>query len=275
MKKYLLLLTLPFSLSLFASDLTLHVLKPHQVDWSSPRGLVISALKNQATFQKDPWGQTWTEINCPELKMLFTVKPKNYNFLGQIFFESQGLEVLFHTFEGHMLSDAEALSHYKTEGQIYSLKFNINSNQCSRIADYFKEFQKYKVDKNFGLPHRPLFAEGASGSSFAASFVEVAGLMDEGYREEWTRGLNVPDKNINVNGFKLLTSADHWAKNQDTQKRILFYDPEKIGNWIESKVKLLPCPDHSLRGVCIDKSFLPPLQTPIWQQRSDSTYRKK
>lgn len=283
MKKYI-LTGLLLSSSIYAqkNELTLHVL-PSKINWSSPRDLVLSVVKNKLTFEKQSWGQVYSLLECSGTRVFVTIRPKDHPVLSQLFLESQGLGILYHSYEGEMVT-GEQIQTDLAKLNTRFIKFAINPHQCDRMNQFFKEFGSKNVGRHFGLPHRPLFGEGASGASLGAAFVEAANMMDELYREEWTRGLNLPLefsgpplKDTTTNVLKLFASAGQWAQNQQEQKRIVFYDPNKMDEWIQEKMKIesFQCVDKKAQGVCINKTHLPNVDSPIWRQHTDPIYQKK
>ena len=155
----------------------------------------------------------------------------------------------------------------------------INDGQCGRIKNFLSEFREKKIGERFGLPHRPLMAEGASDTSLAVSLMEVAGVLEQDQREAWETGLFLPDdlsgmplKDHYVGIFSLMGSS--WGKRPDKSSIFKFWNPQKISAWVDNysgpKSKL-----EKAKGIEINKSHLPAPQGSYWQQANDPEYSKK
>lgn len=187
----LILITLEFSaLADSANILTLFFIpSPTKLKWESPKVLTESVLKNEIInflFSKThSIGHANIEVKCK-------VQGKTVSFLtGMTGAENRevmdvllkkkiGMGILLHTFKGHLdelpLIQKDFKQRFKN-GKISYIRFLISEETCTRLNEYYVEYQRLGLQNSYGLSNRPLYKEGAGCSAFAASFVEVAGLF--------------------------------------------------------------------------------------------------
>ena len=286
MKKLLTLLTF-LSLPVWSADhIRIYILPPVvPLDWSTPRSLFKSAFKNRWDGGERPYGHVYTEVNCEKTKFVATTSSKNFNPVSEFIRGGRGLGILYHTYEGQLETGPaleKELASRKAEGKMLFIDYQINEGQCARMATYLDEYKRLNVGRAYGLPHRPLYGEGGLDSAFAVSFLDVAGILNEREREEWWNQVNIPldysgppIKDDTVNFIRVLFGASDWATESTPHKKLQFYDPQKMVNWIvrEKTASRLICEDKG-NGVCLNASHLPAKQGPIWMQHTDPIYQK-
>jgi hypothetical protein len=283
---------LPFlfiSLSAWAQNsLTLHVLaSPIGIDWSTPKALIKSVARNRWDDSKRPFGHVWVDLKCENRALMLAMSPKELNLLSEFVIGGRGLGILYHTFEGELETGGmvrDELEERKKMGKILSLSYLVNQKQCERMMEYSKAYQAKHIGRAWGLPHRPLYGEGATSAAFAVSFIEVAGVLSDLDKEAWLRGLQLPLEysgppvtDHKVNFLKVYFGAEDWAKNGEKSRSLVFYDIEKIYAWLSNEVQkgIRPCADKSIKGICIDVSQRPSAMGNFWQQSLDPIYQKK
>jgi hypothetical protein len=267
--KYLLLF-LALSSSVSADSLIIKVFPPPKaIDWSTPQSFMSSTIWGRMSLEKFPMGHSFVEIKCGDKSTHLSEVRKLNDSLRQFLFAGSGLGILFHSYEGELLQGEEALKDQK-ERKLATVEFKLNPPQCKRLTNYLEEYQKFNVGKHYGPALRPLYGEGSSSSSFAASFLEVLNLMDMDLKAAWTTTVNVPmdlsgpplrEEGINI--LKVYFLADSWAKENEPHRKLNFYDPEKMYLWMKN-----------LKNSVVDKSYLPASQGHFWLQFTDPQYRK-
>jgi len=113
--------------------------------------------------------------------------------------------------------------------------------------DYHEEFIATGGDKHYGLVNRPLYHEGSGCSAFGASFLEVAGLLEDEFIRNFSRLRLVMTKHIGgpgtgrkVSVFKLLSKKSKYDNNRwadpdvDDYRPIFFWDPDLMFRWAEA-----------------------------------------
>ena len=201
-----------------------------------------------------------------------------------ILFRKRGLGVLFHRYDGY-LESAEFLDVEREQrlkgGNFSFVRFQLSRESYERARRYLHEYRARRVDRYYGLPHRPRHAEGSGCSAFAVSVAEVAGVMSEEFRRHWSLELKVPERYLeNVPVWRLLWPDSQnlrWAETQEAGKSVFFYDPDRMHAWVKASIDELKSssspPPHPTRsvvfekntwGIVIDSSTILPSQEPIW-----------
>ncbi len=250
-----------FSLNVFA--LTLALFSPHllaanllslgfisppvKFDWSTPRALTWSVSK--AFVKGNPGGleigHAFVHLRCGSKEIWAGMMGgESKEFYKALVSDGAGLGILFYNFAG-TLEDQKSVESYLPEyeeDQLSWLKVAISDSTCERLMRYHTEYEASQNWKNYGLPNRPLYGEGSGCSAFAASFLEVAGLLDSHLQKAWSRTLLVPEVFIGksdhkVSFLKLLAlgkTSNRWAMPSEEHKKIFFYDPQLMDEWVRS-----------------------------------------
>lgn len=283
MKKLaLLLLLISFkSMATTETKLTLYFTpSPHGMDWSSPASLAWTALKNRLSMQSRFMGHVYVEVQCGEKRELTGMVGKNFDYLNQLLVNGRGLGILYHSFDGRLEEKEDLdkeLAELSKSGRMNFAQFNLNQDQCTRLLTYLQEYRSKDSNKFYGLSNRPRYAEGGGCSAFGASFVDVAGIMDEDIKKGWSNTVNIPLefagpplKESKVSLFKILFGSPVWAKENEPHQKLFFWDPDLMANWVREKVAKAK-PEEILKkensvGILVDKSQLALPQDEIWRK---------
>lgn len=284
------LLTSPLALG-NTSELTLYFKpSPKGIDWTTPASLLKSAVKNKMSFDPRFMGHVFVEFKCGNTIELTGMTGKNFDYLNQIILQGRGLGVLYHSFEGQLENKSELepeLNDLLKEGSVTFTKFLINDGQCQRLTQYLSEYREKNVGRYYGLANRPRFGEGAGCSAFAASFADVAGVMEQEMREAWSQSVYIPMelagapiRDEHVTFLKVLMNGNSWATDKEPHKRLDFWNPDKMHAWVNEKIKLKQTyytveKIQNAQGVVFDKTIIPAPMGPIWLQQTDPMYQKK
>jgi len=225
---------------------------PLVLDWTTPTSLAKDAAKNYLAAKILPFiyhrryiGHVNVELICEEKRLFTGMTAIKMNALKELW-NGRGFGILYHSFEGK-LEDESTWNEIQTllDRKISNfVQFDISQKTCQKLTTYFQEYKKYNIEDHYGLVHRPLYGEGAGCSAFAISFLEVAGLMKEEYKDKWSNIVNVPliysgapltKKKISL--FSLFTQNISWAKEPEGLKTLLYWSPDLIHQWVNNKVK--------------------------------------
>ncbi len=262
-----------------ADELTLYFWpSPLGFDWDGPNDLARTTVRNFLSKPDRKLGHAAIELKCDSkmvtkspiellniydksaLKRLSgeidtehhfyagmtdTTSSEDYNKL--LFKDKIGLYMLFMNFNGAMEGAKELLpdlaSRY-TSGRISFITFKINPQTCERLETYYKEYKSRGDYKNYGLPNRPRYGEGAGCTAYASSFLDVAGLLTQEHYDKWSMQVRVPMKWIGPPmtnhkvPFKRLIwpfGTQHWAKADEEGKDIFFWNPDRMFHWVNDK----------------------------------------
>lgn len=261
------------------TSLTLYFIpSPVGMDWSSPANLAWTALKNRLSMQDRFMGHVYVEVQCGERRELTGMVGKNFDYLTQLLVNGRGLGILYHSFDGILEDkadlDLELKEHFQT-GRVNFAKFLLNENQCTRLVTYLDEYRSKDSNKFYGLSNRPRYAEGAGCSAFGASFLDVAGVMDQETRSAWSNSVNIPLEfagppltKEKVSLFKILFGGPVWAKENEPHQKLFFWDPDLMSKWVKEKVAKAK-PEEIIKkdksvGILVDKSKEVLPQDGIW-----------
>lgn len=221
---------------------------PLGFDWSNPRSLALSAVRNKLTLKKRFMGHVFIKMegtlsSGEEIEIVTGMKAKKLNALPLIFLKGYGLGVLFHSFDGHLESKSDVWEEIKTLAQDQRLsfaEFKISTSAFDHLVNYYLQYKNNNIGRYYGFTNRPLYGEGAGCSAFGASFLNAAGLMDAEIKKSWTHSIKIPIElagkpvtNKRVNFFNILLKGREWAKEKDYQQ-LDFWDPDKMHQWAQA-----------------------------------------
>ena len=270
--------------------LNIYVAPPEQnLDWSSPGSLYRSMIKSRIFMSKRPYGSAGADLVCGNNTYSISADAESFDVTGPVVFGGKGLGHLYSAHPGILLTGEKAVAKNKevinSPGARF-ITFLINDGHCLRIKTYWEEFEKHKIAKNFGLPHRPLMGEGTTDTSLIVNSLDVAGLLVPDQREKWDHTLYLPKKlsgaplsDEYISIFSLM--AGDWGKHSDDSITLHFWDPKLIADWIDQQIatkrtlRKLSDNTKGIPGIEFDLKRLPAPQGNFWEQANDSTYSKK
>jgi hypothetical protein len=189
-----------------ADSLTLYFMRtPLGLNWKTPtalaRSTVISEIASLFSKNTHSIGHAYVRLECSNLTPVYLgMTGASGNETRDLLFRKHiGLGILFHRFIGRLQEGNEVISDIdrvsKTKALSY-VNYLISPSTCQRMHRYQEEFKKNGRSIPYGLPNRPLYREGAGCSAFAASFLEVGGLVEETHVNEWKREIRVPHDTV-------------------------------------------------------------------------------
>jgi hypothetical protein len=266
-------------------SLTLYIYpSPFGVNWKSPRHLAQSVILNAASMRSRMIGHVSVELQGERngrSERFFTGMSSHNDALNRrlIFREKLGLGILFYEYEG-FLESPEQLDPEKdarlARGNFSFIRFRLSKESFEKARLYLHEYRERNVARAYGLPQRPRYGEGAGCSAFGASFLEVAGLMQDEFRKHWSLDIRVPEaflKNIAI--WRLLVpnaSNSKWAEAHEPGRNVFFWDPDLMHAWVKKQVSESPAStdfmsvirEKNTWGVLFDSSKIVPTDVQIW-----------
>lgn len=258
---------------------------PVGLDWTTPKSLAWSALKNRLSFQSRFIGHVFVELQCGDRHELAGMTGVENNYVYELLVNKRGFGILYHGFDGRVEGKQE-ISEEITErlskaDRINFTRFKMNQGQCQRLLTYLDEYKEKNVGKFYGLFQRPLYGEGSGCSAFGASFLDVAGIMNDEFRNHWSNTVNIPLKYVGppareekISLIDLMLNAGEWAKENEPHDVLTYWDPDRMYKWVQDKVsraeEAYPIMElDRVKGVILDVSELPVPSEPIWKQAPD------
>ena len=284
-----------FALSLPArsDELTVYFIpSPAGIDWSTPGSMVKDVLKSQVGGKAHSIGHVNIRIDCPTLgrtALTGMTSEGNTEERELLFERGYGLGILFHTFLGRLDRENEIepdLLAMARERRLTSVRFAISTPTCARLLEYLDGFIARGDYLKYGLPNRPRYGEGAGCSAYGASFIEIAGLMNDEFRVLWTQNKRVPEilaggpmTGERVSVLDLLDQRKNarWAlPHLEKGWDLFFWDPDRMDTWVrdtwerESRTPVSVRryrPEIHLGGpsLFIDARRVPTPRDPIWK----------
>ncbi len=234
--------------------LTLYFIpSPYRIDWSTPTSVAKDIVKNKLSFHRRFMGHVNIELDYENdegkpVHILTGMAASKLNAVPLLLKKQIGLGILFHSFPGKVESKEELvpeLDSYFEKGNeaINFVRFKINRDTAKRVEEYVATYVKENVGQYYGLVNSPLHGEGAGCSAFGASFLDVAGILEDEYKKAWTHNLKVPHSlagapitNKKTSFFKLLLKKQKWSDGSDDHHEIFFWDPDLMHKWVEEKL---------------------------------------
>ena len=273
-----------FSPSSDSNYITLYsIASPYGVDWSNPRSVLFSQLKNNLTYHARKLGHINVHLQCQgQEEQLTGMTSQTMDSKKRLILYGAGFGILWHSFDGSLETSKESLKHelpeYVKEDRLSFFRAKISNSTCAKLSRYLKEYREMNVEKAYGLVNRPRHKEGAGCTAFAASFLDVAKMAAE--TTPWQVDLLVPDKllGIPINDRYVplwdVLFTNRWANEDEPHKKIRFWDPDLFQQWIlktreeiagqttnsvYKKIELSDAP-----GIFVDYSHIEADNSPIW-----------
>lgn len=273
----------PHQLTVFA------IPAPWGMDWSSPRSLGFSGIKNKVSFRhfghKHAIGHVFVHLQDPTMSHDVLTGMTTENQTEEIDLglkKGYGLGVLSATMQGKF--DArekleEDLAGRYRSGLISYVRFLVSPSTGARLARFIKEYEARGANLHYGGGDRPRYAEGGGCSAFGVSFIDVAGLMEPEYQDNWKVLLRIPERLFGGprTGLKVpltrLFAYGRWATEDEAHAKIEMWDPSLIHDWVQQtwmneredpSGRWTPELRGRARGLVVDARERPAPQEPIF-----------
>jgi hypothetical protein len=257
------------------AKLTLYFIpSPFGLDWSSPSSLARTIVLNKYSFKSRFMGHVNIELEFLDKDnnkshLLTGMVAKKLDAVPLLLKEHMGLGILWHSFQGRLETKEELvpeLTRYqKTGKRLNFITYNISHDVARNLNDYYELYKQHQIYNFYGLVNSPLHGEGAGCSGFGASFLSVAGLLDEDFIKNCSTSVKAPMRligppitNNSPNFIKLLFKNESWASEDEAYKEIYFWDPDLMFNYTK---KLIENADKGYQVVSKNKS--PGIEYPL------------
>ena len=236
-----------------SESLTFYVIPPpRKINWSSPQSLSRTTLVAAATSSYHSIGHITARVSCTTDKgeavsywAGMTSSDNNPSDISLLAKEKLALGILFYDFNGRLENEndiaPDVVKGRNLLNRLFTLRFLINGQHCERLKKYYEWYKSSKARQVYGLKHRPRYNEGAGCTAFAASFLEVAGLLDQKIKTAWSKQVLVPEsligtRNNPVSLQRMLLSrkANSWASPSAPHRPLFFYDTQFIAEWSQA-----------------------------------------
>lgn len=222
---------------------------PVPIEWESPRALVDSTISASFNNRNHPISHVSVEIRCetPAYHVFTGAVSRDRGLSTKYLFQEKiGLSIMATAWAGRLEDTAEVMDSLvyrgNRRGMLSALTLEISPEHCQRLVTYHTQIEKSATTRLYGFAARPRHEEGAGCSAFAASYVEVPGLLTPALRAEWSRTLRVPLKFMTVLGQNTSIevrdlindpASAHWANASEPHMSITLYDPDLMHAWVD------------------------------------------
>ena len=235
------------------NSLSLYVITPpREISWKSPSSLTWSAFKNAVKSDFHSIGHAMIHLQCDPTQNSAAVNEQtgatsieNSDDKDLLFQNGIGMGLLFYDFPGELNSYKYVSRQLEIASEMLNrlstFKALINESSCQKLATYLKEYKEKKLDSHYGLSLNPRKAEGAGCTAFAASFFELAGLLNPDIKKSWSLHLNVQEKligdpisdqHVPLNNILFGEEGSAWATKNEASRPLTVYDTQLFDHWI-------------------------------------------
>ncbi|HAE38075.1 MAG TPA: hypothetical protein DCG57_05475 [Candidatus Riflebacteria bacterium] len=248
----MLLLAVIVSGNVMAQDLTLYTMpSPREIDWQTPRGLMVSAITNNLTLQhkgtKHAIGHVFIQLSHQErgeLILTGSVPRPEDDSKNKILKQGYGLGILFTDMLGRLEKTEDLLNEIPARfesGRLAYIRFKLNDANYDRLKTYLKNYQERGYGNVYNGLNLPREGLGAGCSIFGIAFLEIAGIMHPVWREKWPIKVRIPLELIGgpLTGNKVpiakVAKAKRWANENEPHRELMLYEPYYIFQWIKAE----------------------------------------
>ena len=255
-------------------DLTFLIFPSPGIDWTSPGSLTRTTLRNKLLARPRGIGHVAVMIRSPERNELTGMTQKiNGEGRREILLHGYGLGILLHNFVGRLESAEELVPEIegrsqRGKGTFSYARIDLSLGQVKRLFDYLDQYRARGGDRWYGMRNRPRYLEGGGCGPFAASCLEIAGMLTKEIETAWTRVVRVPADSIGGPTTKRYVSAlrmmrlPRWATEIEAHEMAHFWDPDRMHAWVMAhgnRERWKAC-----EGVSIDASQVKTPEEPLF-----------
>jgi hypothetical protein len=241
-------------------DCSLHLFvipSPYGFAWDSPRKLLFSLRNYLARSRNHKIGHAIVVLKrgkCVVAAAGMTGET-NYSAFFKLLFLGRGLEVLFATYRGRLECSRfvlEDIRRHEKSGYIREQAFPLSEEKFMDCIAHLRHWCERGAYSRYGLTFPAGDFEGASCTSFAVNFLQVAGLLRDEHHEAWKRKIQLPANCFSSPGsplglFRLtgrLFSFGAAIPPAEPRRFFEFWDPDLM---FSRNVELGSCPQGKLR----------------------------
>ncbi len=226
---------------------------PAKLRWETPRSLLKSAILGAGFNRNHPIGHAVVEGSCEALEpggrpIHFLTAATSESGSGStelLIRERVGFGILTRGWAGRLEHALEIIPDLKKRSErpsdLSAVTFLLSREACHRIADYHHWIEHSPYPRYYGFAARPRHLEGGGCSAFAASFAEVAGVLSDKMRSQWSRTLRIPraliarperGERLGVGAALVSRSASRWAHEHEPHVLLKLFDPDLMHEWV-------------------------------------------
>ncbi len=281
--------------------LNLYFIKsPLKIRWRSPQSLALSTAVNSLIpvrnrFYRHPISHAYVELKCKAdseepIHLFGGMTTANDDEANKLLFKDKiGLGILYYVQQGRLQEKKEILNSikfFKGKRRFNRLTVKVNEEACLRMVEFHKgwiEREYYKMYSGFNAV--PRSGDGSGCAEYAMSFLEVAGVLDQEFRNAWSFKITPPQHlvglpmtNNEVDFIGVLTDfRSRWLK-EDNDFTLEVWEPGYMHRWVKKQhrkvrrgrykgnlpLKVLNFNGNKNKGLFVDLSDRAVPTDPIW-----------
>ncbi|PWU21682.1 MAG: hypothetical protein C5B49_02170, partial [Bdellovibrio sp.] len=234
--------------------------RPFPIIWENPRKL-INSLGN-AVLNNNPHsiGHVSTEIHCSNEHEITGAVSSEQDFSADLMInEAVGFSILEMAWPGRLEKEEEVLKSAtkaaKKKDALSIATFVLSEPSCRRMLDFVKAYREDSYPKYYGFSPRPRRHEGSGCTAFAATLLDIAGLLHEEFQQAWLSDVRIPFSLMPThNGGRRYTVEEAlkhpdsaiWAPPLARHMNFIFFDPDRIHAWVLDQISRRPEQQESL-----------------------------
>jgi hypothetical protein len=270
----------PYKLTIFVVPST------EWLGWNSPLELMKNTAWNKIfpvfpKKKKRAIGHVFVELTDGNFRFFggMTTQGGNHQ-MNKVMKEGYNLGILFAAFPGALDCPKKLqveLEKRCEDGEIAFMTFKLHKANFDRLKEYVEEYKQREYHLIYNGKNQPRRGQGAGCSAFGISFLEVAGLLQDDWKEEWTMAVRVPKHLVGgpSTGQKVpvlsMLFANRWANENEPHLVLELYEPYLIYEWIVNQTEQKNKPSNMKNsmnqkavGLSFDYSQVLPPSEPIF-----------
>lgn len=228
-------------------EIYMHVIpSPYGFNWQTPKKLFFSLRNYLSLKYNHKIGHAFVELreNGEVTAATGMTGETNYQVIYDLISKKIGLDFLTQIFRGRLEAYdfvMKDINKHRKLKKIGSISFELTKEQFEDCKKHLETFCEQGYYKSYGLTLNPHSDMGASCTSFATSFLKVAGILSQEHEKKWKRKIRIPayafkSENKKIGLIKLiylLMKTPNTKKNK--QIEIEFWDPDLMYHWIQEQ----------------------------------------
>jgi hypothetical protein len=253
-------------------SITLYIVPPPaRLSWDSPKSLARSTVWSSIRSGYHSIGHVTVQTSCrlsTGARISFwtgmTASDDNPADKDLLIREKIGLGILFYPFKGRIERPAELYRDIVIAStrinRLFTLRFLVTPEQCDRVHAYYRGYVS-SGPKGYGQSFRPRHLEGAGCTAYAASYLEVAGILTPEIKESWSKSLRVPkgaigtsEEPVKLTELLFKKRFSRWAEEHEPHVPLFIYDTQFMFDWSQ-KLMAEGLPEGISRDDPLEKSW--------------------
>jgi hypothetical protein len=220
-----------------ADLLRVHAISPpRSTDWSSPRSLLQSTIRNSVRSTYSPSGHILIHLETPAGQIMTSMaSARRTQTFSVTVIKQLGLSSLYYDFEGTLDSaqkSQDLIRRARRDHRLATLEIEIDSGQSAQMVEFLKAWIRSGAFQHYRGGQIASQLQGAGCADFVIWFLNVA-TRGRAPLKNWMRELHLPLDLLSETRPDEILKRQVWA-NPGEGRFFMIPDPELIVNWIRN-----------------------------------------